>query len=69
LHTNLQGDALILHKKSRNFYFNYVTQQAKKSGILPFFWDTGDDGALFNRKNNTVKNQQALDAIIKGVTE
>jgi len=69
LRTNLTGEALKLHKDSRAYYFYYVTKQAKANGILPFFWDTGGDGSLFNRKNNTVMEQQALDAVIKGATE
>jgi len=63
LRTNLTGDALTLHKASRAYYFKYVTKQAKARGILPFFWDTG---GVLDRQNNTVLDQQALDALIQG---
>lgn len=63
LRTNLTGDALTLHKASRAYYFKYVTKIAKANGILPFFWDTG---GILDRKNNTVLDQQALDALIQG---
>jgi endoglucanase len=64
--TNLTGDALKLHKDSRAYYFKYVTKRAKANGILPFFWDTG---GLLSRTNNTVLDQQALDALIQGATQ
>ena len=66
LRTNLTGAALDLHKASRAYYFKYVTQKAKANGILPFYWEAGGNGALFNRTNNTVSDQQALTAIIQG---
>jgi len=69
LRTNLSGDALKLHKDSRAYYFKYVTKQAKANGILPFFWEAGGDGAIFNRKNNTVFDQQSLDALIEGAAK
>jgi endoglucanase len=69
LRTKLTGDALKLHKDSRAYYFKYVTKQAKANGILPFFWEAGGDGAIFNRTNNTVKDQQALDALIQGAAQ
>jgi hypothetical protein len=65
LRTNLTGDALTLHKASRVYYFKSVSQKAKAIGILPFFWDNGGDGTIFNRNNNTVADQQALDALIQ----
>jgi hypothetical protein len=61
--SSLTGDALTLHLASRAYYFQYVTKQATAHGILPFFWDTG---GLLNRNNNTVLDQQALDALIQG---
>jgi len=69
LRTNLTGDALKLHKDSRAYYFKYVTKQAKANGILPFFWEAGGSGAIFNRKNNSVADQQSLNALIEGATE
>jgi len=61
--TDLTGDALTLHLASRAYYMKYVTKQAKTNGILPFFWDTG---GLLNRQNNTVSDQQSLDALMQG---
>jgi len=61
--TNLTGDALTLHLASRAYYLKYVTKQAIANGILPFVWDTG---GLIDRSNYTVKDQQALDALIQG---
>jgi hypothetical protein len=40
-----------------------VTKQAKANGIVPFWWDTG---SALDRKNNTVKDQRTIDAIIAG---
>jgi aryl-phospho-beta-D-glucosidase BglC (GH1 family) len=61
--TDLTGDALALHLASRAYYLKYVTKQAKANGILPFLWDTG---GLLSRQNNTVLDQQSLDALIEG---
>ncbi|MFN8256651.1 MAG: cellulase family glycosylhydrolase [Bacteroidales bacterium] len=66
LRTNLTGDALELHRAARAFYFKYVTRKAKENGMLPFFWEAGGDGAIFNRNNNTIKDQQALDGLLEG---
>lgn len=65
LRINLAGDSLNLHKAGRTYYFKYLTQQAKANGIMPFFWDAGTIGSIFDRKNNTVLDQQALDALIQ----
>jgi aryl-phospho-beta-D-glucosidase BglC (GH1 family) len=66
----LTGDNLTLHLASRAYFLKYVTQQAKANGIIPFYWDNGGTGnngcAIFNRKNNTVFDQQSLDALIEG---
>lgn len=61
--TSLTGDALALHLASRAYYLKYVTKQARLNGILPFNWDTGE---LLSRQNNTVLDQQALDALVQG---
>ena len=61
--TNLSGDALTLHLASRAYYLKYVTKQAKANGMLPFYWDTG---SLLSRQNNSVLDQQALDALVQG---
>ena len=64
LRMNLTGDNFALHKAGWEYYFNYVTKRASAKGILPFFWDTGGVGAIFNRNTNTVLDAQALDALI-----
>lgn len=68
--TFLTGDALTLHLNSRAYFLKYMTQKAKANGLLPFYWDAGNmeenASALFNRENNTVFDQQALDAIMEG---
>lgn len=68
----LTGEQLDLHLASRAYYFYYVTKMARANGIIPFYWDNGFIGnngcALFNRQNNTVFDQQALDRLIEGAT-
>jgi endoglucanase len=68
--TTLTGDALTLHLASRAYYLKYVTKQAKANGLLPFYWDEGSMGdkgsGIFNRSNNTVFDQTALDALVQG---
>ena len=65
LRTNLTGDALALHKKSRVYYLNYVTKSAAAHGLTPIYWET--DG-LINRRTYTVVDPDALDALVKGAT-
>jgi endoglucanase len=47
-----------------------VTQQAKKYGLLPFYWDNGGLGSfasgIFDRPRLKVFDQQTLDAIMEG---
>jgi endoglucanase len=68
--TTLTGDALTRHLASRAYYIKYITQQAKAYGLLPFYWDEGSLGnhgfGIMNRQNNTVGDQQALDALMQG---
>ena len=65
LRTNLTGDALALHKKSRIYYINYTTRSAVAHGLLPFYWDVG---GLIDRRNDTVLDPDLLDALMKGAT-
>jgi endoglucanase len=68
--TTLTGDALTLHLASRAYWHKYVTQQAKAHGLLPFYWDNGylsdQQFGIFNRQNNTVGDQETLNALIEG---
>ena len=66
LRTNLTGDALALHKKSRIYYINYVTRAAVANGVLPFYWDVG--GLIDRGSNNAVLDPDLLDALVKGAT-
>jgi hypothetical protein len=70
---NLTGDTLSQHLASRAHFLNYVTKQAKAYGLIPFYWDNGGldklSSGIFDRRKNTVFDQQALDALIKGATE
>jgi endoglucanase len=66
----LTGDALTLHLASRAYWNKYITQQAKAYGMLPFYWDEGSLGnhgfGIMNRQNNTIGDQQVLDALLLG---
>lgn len=66
----LTGDSLQLHLNSRAYFLNFAARRAVANGTMPFYWDNGVMGnngfALFNRQTNTVFDQQALDAIVKG---
>jgi aryl-phospho-beta-D-glucosidase BglC (GH1 family) len=70
--TNLTGDALALHLKSRNYYHTYVVKTARANGVVPFFWDIGapDDqsGSIFDRRTYQVRGQATLDALMAGLT-
>jgi endoglucanase len=67
---NLTGEQLKLHQASRAYYLQYVTRQALANGMLPFFWDSGalnnHGSGIFDRRTNTVFDQPALNAILKG---
>ena len=58
------------HDESRAYFNEYVTQQAKNYGMVPFYWDEGslqDFGfGIFNRSSNLVADQQVLDGLLKG---
>jgi endoglucanase len=54
---------LATHNDAVDYWITFVTKQAKSNGIIPFWWDTG---GVFDRQNNTVKDQRTLDAIIAG---
>jgi hypothetical protein len=64
LRTNLTGDALALHKKSRIYYINYVTRSAAANGLLPFYWDVG--GLIDRSSSHAVLDPDLLDALVKG---
>ena len=51
------------HNASVDYWITYVTQQALAHGLEPFFWDTG---SILDRQNNTVIDQETIDAILAG---
>jgi aryl-phospho-beta-D-glucosidase BglC (GH1 family) len=59
--SELTGDALRLHLASRAHYLQYVATKARALGLNPFFWDTG---GLLDRWTNTVRDPQALAALM-----
>jgi hypothetical protein len=52
-----------IHNDAIDHWITFVTKQALAHGLKPFWWDTG--GAL-DRRNNTVKDQRTIDALIAG---
>jgi len=68
----LTGTTLENHLASRAYYFQYVSQQAKNYGLVPFYWDNGFTGnlgcAIFNRSDGSAFDRQALNAFIAGTT-
>jgi endoglucanase len=51
------------HNDAIDYWITFVTSEAKKQGIVPFWWDTG---GVLDRASLTVKDQRTLDAIIAG---
>lgn len=55
----------------RAVYAKAVTAKAKKYKMVPVYWDNGFNGqhgfALFNRFNNTVTQQNIINAIMQGM--
>lgn len=70
--TNLIGDVLALHLKSRDYYHTFIVKSALAHGMLPFVWDTGapDDqsGGIFDRTSYAVRSHGTLDALMRGAT-
>ncbi|HEY8956283.1 cellulase family glycosylhydrolase [Chitinophaga sp.] len=54
---------LATHNDAVDYWLTYVTRQAIANGAKPFYWDTG--GAL-DRRNNTVRDQRTINALIAG---
>lgn len=68
--TTLIGADLELHLNSRAYYLKTVVQEAKVNGLIPFYWDEGSLGnhgfGIIDRSDNSVFDQQALDALHEG---
>lgn len=56
----------------RRYYVEYVTKAAKENGLLPVWWDNGNDSgsgeafALFNRYTYTKLHEDIHEAIMRG---
>jgi hypothetical protein len=60
--TNLTGSDLTLHLASREYFFQYITNAAKRYGMIPYCWDND----IFNRSTGAVTDQGVLNAIVRG---
>lgn len=58
----------------RRYYIEYVTKAAKENGILPIWWDNGNDSgsgeafSLFNRYGYTKLHEDIHEAIMRAVS-
>jgi len=59
--TNLSGEALTLHLKSRVSYHGYLARKARELGLVPFVWDTG---SLLDRRSLQVREPEVLAALL-----
>jgi endoglucanase len=67
LRPQLTGDDMVLHRASRAYYAQYVTQSALAHGMLPMYWEIGVDPALlFDRATPAVGDAQLLEGILIG---
>ncbi|WP_300729270.1 cellulase family glycosylhydrolase [uncultured Bacteroides sp.] len=53
------------HDKSRGYFNEVVTREAKNHGMVPFYWD-GGTYAMINRATGTVNDQYVFDGIMAG---
>ena len=55
------------HDESREYWYKYITMQAKRNGVIPFVWDTGQ---ILDRKTlSTPKDSFAVNGIKQGVAQ
>ncbi len=52
-----------MHLKSRAYWNEVVTREAKNAGCIPFYWETSGD---INRNDGTAKDELAIEGILKG---
>lgn len=58
----------------RRYYIEYVTKSAKEHGLLPIWWDNGNDGssgeafALFDRRSYKKLHEDIHEAIMRAVS-
>src|SRR5688500_5453058 len=53
----------LMHNRSVDAWTTFVTKTMRANGFLPFWWEIGFG---LDRKNNVVKDQRMLDALIAG---
>lgn len=67
LRSELEGEALEKHLKSRNNYIEYVVKTCVKNKLIPLYWDAGYTEKLFDRETGEPYNQESIDAIMEGL--
>jgi len=60
----LTGSDLTLHTASREYFFQYITNAARRYGMIPYCWEND----IFNRNNGAVIDHGILNALIRGAT-
>lgn len=55
-----------MHNKSRAYWNEVVTREAKNHGCVPFYWETGGD---MERTSGQAKEAYAIDGVMKGAKE
>ena len=53
----------LMHNRTVDYWLTYSTKTMRANGLLPFWWEVGH---ALDRKNNVVKDQRMLDAVIAG---
>lgn len=66
---DLDESILDAHLQSRGYFNECVTREAKKHGMVPFYWDDGGYFQAIDRKNNAVADWYLINGIIKGARE
>ncbi|WP_440903867.1 glycoside hydrolase family 5 protein [Catenovulum sp. SX2] len=68
--SELAAEQQALHNTSRDYYHEFVVEQAFIYGLIPFFWDNGSldnfNSGIFDRHNNKVFEQNTIDALLRG---
>ena len=69
----IMGDNLIKHLASRAYFYECVAREGRKTGMVPFLWDTGihenNNMGIFVRSTGAIADRQAYDALMKGAAE
>ena len=69
----IMGDNLTKHLASRAYFYECVAREGRKTGMVPFLWDTGihenNNMGIFVRSTGAIADRQAYDALMKGAAE